>query len=340
MATIRDIATKAGYSIATVSRVLNCDKTLSVSDQAREKIIRAAEELNYRTLKERAAKKPKTSYRIGMIQMNTERDEIHDPYFLAIRLGIEQECMANQHEVIKVFQKSQRLDLSDFDTFDGIIAVGLTLDEDIKEMEKYTDYITFVDSSPKEASHDSVVIDFQKSMNEVLDFFTAAEHRRIGFIGGMRHNISKDTFIMDEREKTFREYLKEKNLFHEDYIFSGQFTTEEGYRLMKEALKLKNLPTAFFVASDSMAIGALRVLHENNHSVPGDVSLIGFNDIAASKYLQPSLSTVKVHTKFMGESAVELMLERIQSKRKIPKKIVIPTELIIRESTSSVTSNI
>jgi LacI family transcriptional regulator len=81
-----------------------------------------------------------------------------------------------------------------------------------------------------------------------------------------------------------------------------------------------------------MAIGALRALHEAHIKVPDQVSIIGFNDIPTSKYTVPPLASVKVHKEFMGETAVELLLERILKKRAIAKKVIIPTELIIRES--------
>lgn len=335
MATIRDIAEKSGFSIATVSRVLNYDATLSVSVKTKEIIFKTAEELNYKTLKERASDQPKKKYRLGVIQLNSEIEQINDPYFLAIRLGIEKECMTQNVELIKIFRKSGALDLSSVKNIDGIIVVGHFENTDIKKIEQVTQSLTFVDSSPLEAVYDSVVIDFTKSLLEVLDYLLSLGHSKIGFIGGAHQMADSGDIIWDEREKAFRDYLTSKKMFNEDYVHTGLFTTEDGYRLMKKALHQSELPSAFFIASDSMAIGALRALHEHNIRVPDDVSLIGFNDIAASRFLQPSLSTVKVYTEFMGETAVELMIERLKTKRKIPKKIVIPTELIKRESTAT-----
>ncbi len=333
MATIRDIAKKSGFSIATVSRVLNYDETLSVSDDTKERIFKVSEELNYRTLKQRSAKNEKTKYRLGIVLFNSEQEEINDPYFLAIRLGIEKACTTKKIDLIKIYRQNNNLDLSHVDQVDGLIIVGRLSPEEIDEVKKITNYITFVDFSPLEATQDSVVIDFQKSMINVLDHLLSLNHRNIGFIGG-KQLIRPEITVMDYREKAFRDYLSSINLFDEKFVFTGLFSTEEGYELMKKALQQPKLPTAFFIASDSMAIGALRALHENNIHVPQQVSIIGFNDISASSYLQPSLSTVKVYTEFMGETAVDLMIERLETKRKIPKKVVIPTELMIRESTA------
>ena len=81
-----------------------------------------------------------------------------------------------------------------------------------------------------------------------------------------------------------------------------------------------------------MAIGAIQALYEANINVPNDISIVSFNDIPTSKYLVPSLSTVKVYTEFMGVTSVQLLLERINEGREIPKKVIIPSELTIRES--------
>ncbi|WP_173915463.1 LacI family DNA-binding transcriptional regulator [Halobacillus sp. Marseille-Q1614] len=332
MATIRDIAEKSGFSIATVSRVLNHDTTLSVSDQTKERIFKVSEELNYRTLKERSAKTEKKKFRLGITLFHSEKDEINDPYFLAIRLGIEKECMSKNIDLIKVYRRNDHLDLSSVNQIDGMIVVGRIPPEEIDEIKKLTKFITFVDYSPDESAYDSVVIDFQRAMLNILNHLMELNHREIGFIGGVLHIRPGET-LMDYREKAFREYLNSRNILNEESIFIGQFTTEDGYKLMKKALEQPKLPTAFVIASDSMAIGALKALHQHNVRVPEQVSLVGFNDIAASNYLQPSLSTVKVYTEFMGETAVELMIERLNTKRSIPKKVVVPTELIKREST-------
>jgi LacI family transcriptional regulator len=91
------------------------------------------------------------------------------------------------------------------------------------------------------------------------------------------------------------------------------------------------LPTAFFVGNDAMAIGCLRALLEEKISVPDRVNIIGVNDISVSKYVFPSLSTVKIHTELMGETAVDLLLERLND-RIVSKKVFVGTELLIRQS--------
>ncbi|CAM3935874.1 LacI family DNA-binding transcriptional regulator [Alkalicoccus chagannorensis] len=335
MATIRDIAREAGYSIATVSRVLNHDHTLSVSDGAREKIFKTAEELNYKTVRQRSAEKKRSrkNLRFGMVYFHSEKQEMNDPYFLAIRLGIEKTCSERGIELIKIYRTEKGLDLKRANDCDAILVIGSIHPEEIDQLTLCTENITFVDHSPLESMFDSVVIDFRTAMSSVLDHLNELGHTRIGFIGG-KQNTHLGEELMDERERVFREHLLLQGSLRPEDIFTGEFKTEEGYRLMKAALQQDDLPTAFFVASDSMAIGAMRALHEQKYRVPEDLSLVGFNDIAASRYLQPALTTIKVYTEFMGETAVEIAEERLGSDRDVPRKIVIPTVLIKRESTA------
>ena len=100
---------------------------------------------------------------------------------------------------------------------------------------------------------------------------------------------------------------------------------------MKQAISDDHLPRAFFVASDTMAIGAIRAIHEAGLKIPEDIAIVGFNDIPNAMYLVPPLTTVKVYTEFMGETAVVLALERIAGRER-SKKCIIPTELILRDS--------
>jgi len=202
-------------------------------------------------------------------------------------------------------------------------------------MVSITNNIVFVDFSPDEEQFDSIVSDFEKATKKVIDHYLENGHEKIGFIGGREVFKDKTSLIEDLREVTFKTYLGEKELFNEAFMYVGEFSVTVGHSLMKKAIHEhgENLPTAFFAANDSLAIGALRALLEEGISVPGRVNIIGVNDISISKYVFPSLSTVKVYTELMGETAVNTLVEKIEG-RQIAKKINISTKLIIRDSSS------
>jgi LacI family transcriptional regulator len=329
MATIKDIAELAGVSIATVSRVLNYDSTLSVGDETKKRIFEVAEQLSY---KKKPARKLETG-KIALLEWYTEKEELEDLYYMSIRLGVENQSRQLGFSVDKYFQDNfEKLKQEDIQ---GLIAIGKFSDKQIKDMVSITNNIVFVDTSPDEEQFDSVVTDFKKATKKVIDHFLESGHMNIGYIGGREVFKDKTSLIEDLREVTFKDSLGEKGLLNESYMYVGAFTVNDGHSLMKKAIHEhgENLPTAFFAANDSLAIGALRALLEEGISVPSRVNIIGVNDISISKYVFPSLSTVKVYTELMGETAVNTLVEKIEG-RKTAKKITISTQLIVRDSST------
>lgn len=330
MATIKDIASEVGVSSATVSRVLNHDNSLSVSADKRKRIFEVAERLAYVPPKSRKKTQVKAKYRVGLVHWYTINQELEDPYYISIRIGIEKKAIEQQVEIIKVYAPSDS-DLSVLKGVDGLICIGKFSDHEINLLERITKQIVFVDSSPQEERFDAVVVDFEKAMIKVIDYLLEGGYKSIGYIGGREYAGPEQIPIGERRESFFREYLESKGCFNENHVYIGQFLAESGYQLIRDAVK-SPLPEAFFIASDSMAVGALRGLHEAEISVPKDIKIVGFNDIPTSSYTIPPLSTLRVHKEYMGLTAVELLLERIIEHRIIPKKVVIPTELVIRKS--------
>lgn len=328
MATIKDIAKEAGVSIATVSRVLNYDSTLSVSDETKKRIFEAAEKLDYK--KKTSIRKPDIG-KIAIFQWHTEKEELEDLYYMSIRLGVENRSRHYGIEIVTFYQDS--FDKWKDEDIKGIIAIGEFSLEQINQLTSITDNIVFVDCSPDQDHLDSIVADLGRATVRVLDYFIDKGHREIGFIGGREMAEDQTTSIEDSREAAFKLYLAEKELLNDRYIYTGKFLVDHGYSLMKMAIKEhgNKLPTAFLAANDTLAVGVLRALLEEGIAVPERVNVIGMNDISVSKYVFPTLTTVKVHTELMGETAVDTVLERIEG-RKIAKKINIATELVIRNS--------
>lgn len=329
MATIKDIAEKAGVSIATVSRVLNHDQTLSVSDETRKRIFEIAESLSYR---KKPQKKTTVLTKIAIVSRYAEKEELEDLYYLSISLGITDRCQQKNISTLKYFYKDFA-ELKDTSDLRGIIGVGKFSLDQAEKLAKVTDNLVFVGSNPDDERFDSVVVDYELATKKVVDYLLNKGHESIGYIGGREKHSDQSDSIPDMREKTFREYMSRKKKYNESTVYIGDFTVKDGYRLMKQAISEhgNNLPTAFFAGNDQIAIGCLRALNEEHIPVPDRVNVIGLNDISVSKYVYPSLSTVKVYTEIMGETAVDLLAERIKG-RTIAKKVFIATNLIIRDS--------
>lgn len=330
MATIKDIANQVGVSIATVSRVLNFDDTLNVSDLTKHRIFEVADELNYTKKKEKNTKK--SVFKVAIANWYTEKEELLDPYYLSIRLAIEKKCADKNIEVVKLFPSG----IIEVKGIDGVIAIGKFGDKDIDKLETVSKNIVFVDSSPKSEIYDSVVADFKYATIDILNYLEELGHKNIGFISGKEFiNNGKEVFD-DRRERTYKLEMESRGIEYNDKLYIGQFTPQSGYELMKKAIKNNKNITAYIIANDSMAIGAYRAISEAGLKIPNDISIVGYNDITTAQFIVPALTTVKIHMEFIGETAVDLMIEKLRDDRAIAKKVIIPTKLIKRDSCQNI----
>ncbi|EST10802.1 LacI family DNA-binding transcriptional regulator [Sporolactobacillus laevolacticus] len=330
MATIKDIAKQAGVSIATVSRILNYDQTLSVTEETRKRIFETAESLNYSKFKNRPHKK-KSHGKIAIVLWVTEQEELNDLYYLSIRMGVENKLQAESYETVHLFPNENVTEKNDID---GIIAIGKFSESEIKKLTTISKSIVFLDFDTFAFGYDCVVTDFEQAVKQVVDHFLDKGIHSIGMLAGKESTYDQNLVLKDPRYDFFVKKIKVKLNQDSEYIFTGSFSPDSGYQLMMEAIEKlgDQLPRAFFVASDAMAIGAIRALHEHNIQVPERVSLIGFNDISIAKYFYPPLSTVKVYTEVMGELGVDLLVKQIKNPLEVPQRITLGTKLINRKS--------
>ncbi|WP_045516379.1 LacI family DNA-binding transcriptional regulator [Neobacillus niacini] len=336
MVTLNEIAQKAQISKTTVSRVLNDDKTLSVTEETRKKILQAAEELDYIPKRQRNIEKKindsKNYEKIGLLMYLSQESEYDDPYFSAIRNGIEKRMFELGIDISKILRPP--FNKKDLEGLDGLIVVGVIGQGEVENQVKQVKHLVFVDVSPNEQLYDSVVIDFEKATSNVIQYLLDLGHKKIGYIGGQSYTIgglSGELEIRDIRKRTYEKVLTDRGLYNPEYTYIGKWTTKDGLMLMEEVIKSGNLPTAFFIGSDPMAIGAMKALSDAGLKVPDDVAIFGFDGIELCEFVSPPLSTVKVHTEEMGKAAVNLLVERMNG-RKLPLKVVVPTSLIIRKS--------
>lgn len=323
MATLKTIAEKLGVSITTVSRVLNHDETLSVNPKTRQQIIDTAKALRYQVKAQKGKKRL-----IGVVIWMKQHDELSDPYFMEIRHGIERLAESEKIFIMTLYKEQGTYDLSKLEGVDGLICIGKYTQKEIEAFEKITSSIVFVDYSPDLLKFDSVMIDYQKSVQQVMEYVIQKNYKPIGFIGGIE---TGDTHIVGEyRERYSKQYLLERNLLDLSHFHVDVFSFESGYQQMKKALK--NPARVYFCASDTIAFGAMKAVHEAKKKIPEDIAIIGFNDIAQASFIHPSLTTLKVYTEAMGEEALQALLRRLDFPNKLPIKRIIPTKLIIRQS--------
>lgn len=330
IATIKDIAERAKVSPATVSRVLNYDSELSVSDGTKKRIFEAAEALNYTKHK----RQPKLySGKLALIQWYEDQEELEDLYYLAVRMGIEKKAEELGVEILKVTLES----LDEVQDADGLLALGKFSSKEVAMFGKQTDNLLFVDFDAMAFGFDSLVVDFNQGVTAAINLLLSKGHSNIGILAGVERTKSEKETIPDKRLAYFREKLLQENLYHDELVWESDFSVDGGFKKMQELLELEvTLPTALFVSNDAMAIGVIRALQEAGKRVPEDISIIGFNDISVAKYLSPALTTVKVYTEWMGELAVQTILDSLQQEAPVPKKITIASELVERQSVQTI----
>ena len=335
MATIREVAKKAGVSITTVSRILNNDESFEVTAFTKEKVLKAVKQLNY--VKKRNKSKISQS-NISIIKCFDEKIESDDPYFVSLKINLE-------NNLKKIFSKIKFFNLDDikkmiklneisiFSFADAIIFIGEIDKEKLKFFKGFNKNIICVDMYDTDNFIDYIKFDTRNSVEIVLNYILKLNHKKIGLLVG-RNRVVKD--LIDFREKYFKEIMLKEGLYKEEYVKIGDFSTESGYVMMKELLELKDRPTAIFCGNDSIAMGAYEAIRENKLKIPEDISIIGFNNLKLSKYYTPPLTTIKIDTKLMAQETVNSLVELLEGRRDYHKKVFLPIELIERESSKKI----
>ena len=218
---------------------------------------------------------------------------------------------------------------------DGLLCLGTFSRSMVRQIEAFGKPTVFLDAMPKSDRFDCVVNDLAGSVEAVLDYLTELGHRKIAFIGG--YEVDRDgEEVYDSRIVAYKEYMERTGEFRESLVRLGRFTPEDGYVLCRELLEEKERPTAVFASNDALAVGCYRAISEKGLQIPGDMSVVGYNDISVANYLVPSLTTVRLHMELLGEEAVRILEEHIASGREIGLKIIVPARLIVRGSTGRV----
>ena len=321
MVTLKEIAKAVGVSSATVSRVLNFDSTLSVTAQKRQAIIEAAERLNYATPRNRNRANQQGLSKIALVHFLRPDQELVDPYYVGLRLGIESRCAALKIETVKVYHTDSMPDPTLLQSASGVIAIGRHEDAEVTWLKRHSRNLVFADFAPLDDELDSVQSDLVLAMRKLLTALVDLGYRRIAYLGWN-----------DTRAMTYVNWMREARLYDEHLARGDNNTEEGGYRATKTLLSEGHKVDALVLFNDNMAVGAYRAIHELGLDIPGDIAVASFNDISVAQFMNPPLSTVHLPAEEIGETAVELLLERA-SGRELAKRITLASRLMWRGST-------
>lgn len=336
MVTLKEIAKAVGVSTATVSRVLNFDTTLSVTPQKRQAIIEAAELLNYATPRNRNRGVQQGLGKVALVHFLRPEQELIDPYYVGLRMGIESRCHALRIETVKVYHTDSMPAPALLQGASGVIAIGVHDEAEIAWLSRHSRQLVFADFAPGSDEFDSVESDLRLATRKLLSALHGMGYKRIGFAGWIDDHDGATEPYGEKRCRAYIEWMSETGRFDPRLCLtelnSERNTEQTGHRLARVLLAQASPPDALVTCNDNMAVGAYRAAAELGLRIPEDIAIASFNDISVAQFLSPPLSTVRLPAEEIGETAVELLLERVAG-REIGKRITLASRINWRGST-------
>ena len=326
---IEDVAAEAGVSMKTVSRVLNEEP--NVSEQTRERVREVVERLQYRPHPSARVLAGRKSYLVAMLYDNPSSN-----YLMEVEQGVLDACQAQHYNLMlaplvydakDIVSKVESLVLQS--RLDGVVLTP-PITDDAALLARLDELdIPWASISPTERNRRiGVVVDEPSAVAEMIDHLASLGHVRIAHIKGHpAHGASK------WRLAGYREGMQRAGLeLDEALIIDGEFSYDSGLEATNSLLDMRDPPTAIFAANDDMAAGAIGAVCERGLSVPGDISVCGFDDTPIARHIYPSLTTVRQPTREMGRLAGVELLKAIRD-RESGGMVTVPYTLQLRRST-------
>lgn len=327
-ATIKDVARKAGVSVATVSRAFN--NAESVNEGTLKHVRQVARDIRYIPNAVGRSLSMRKTDAVGLLL-----PDLYGEFFSEVIRGSDQIVQENHFHLLVSSSHSNREELESAlrvmsGRIDGLIVMSPHIDaHTLNENLPHTMPVVLLNCYVEDDPFDSVNIDNFGGAFLMVQHLIRHGHKRIAVIKGIEPN-----FDAAERLRGYRASIEQGGAERDSALeFSGNFSEASGYDAAKRALGIHPRPTAIFASNDSMAIGALSALREKGVRVPDEMALAGFDDIPIVRYLSPSLTTVHFGIDDLGARAVETVLHAIREKNRHRKqRITLPTTLNIRES--------
>lgn len=333
MATIRDVARKAGLSVATVSAVLN--NKPGVSERSEQRVLQAIKELDYRPNRVARALSRNSSNTVGMLVPSVD-----NPFFPQVVKSVEDVFFENRYVTLlgntegKTDRALYYIKSMLSGWAEGLIITltwEMTQPEVVDNLKRARVPVVGLAGARIISDFDAVVPDDPKGAYDAVHYLIGLGHRNIGFIG------VQDSQSTTLRLKGYRDALEAAGIaIQDELIMLGRsYEKADGYILTKALLRRAPRPTALFCYNDVMALGALSALHEENIRIPEEMSVLGFDDTAGS-YCYPQLTSVALPKTEMGFLAASLLLDRLKGKDTPREVITVKPRLVIRDSTGPV----
>lgn len=323
IATIKDIAQKAGVSLMTVSRALNNSDL--VTDETRDKILKIAEELNYKANISARSLVSQKKYSIDVV-FSTMSSDTSASFMVSCLQGIYQTLDKDYSLVVKDLSHGfKHFNLS---RVDGVILVSQQQSDDafIEFAHNEGANIVVINRTTCVPNTINITVDESEGAKLAVNHLISNGYKKIAIINGPQ-NIQSST----DRGNGYTVALAEANIdVNVSYSQIGYFTFSGGYQAALNLLSLENIPDAIFCTNDEMAVGALKALEEKD--LRDKIAVIGFNNSDISQYTTPALTTVKKPIGEMAKQGSDILFSLIRGKNQSQFVHVLDTELVIRDS--------
>ncbi|SEG01379.1 transcriptional regulator, LacI family [Caloramator fervidus] len=324
--TISDIAKLAGVSKATVSMVFN-NKDENISKETRERILKIAKELNYIPNSVARSLATNRSFSIGIIL-----PDITNPFFSEIARAIEDEANSLGYNVVlcntdnKIEKEEEYIKLLISKLIDGIIFIaGGDSKKSIFLLKEKGIPFVLVDRYIEDKDIFGVFCKNYEGIVDGVEYLLNKGKRNIVFVKGpQKLEISKQRFL------GYKDTMQKYGLYSEELVFQGDFTLEGGKKVTEDIIKNVKKFDSIFYSNDVMAFGGIKVLLKHGYKIPGDVNIIGFDDVQISKFIEPELTTIAQPIYEMGKSACNLLIRLINKEENVEKILYFRPKLIIR----------
>ncbi|MFG3345937.1 LacI family DNA-binding transcriptional regulator [Streptomyces sp. NPDC048018] len=332
--TLEEVAARAGVGRGTVSRVINGSPR--VSAQARAAVDRAIEELGYVPNQAARALAGSRTDAIALVIPETEARLFAEPYFLDIIRGVSAELGEADKQLLLTLVRTER-ERQRFEQYlaaqrvDGVLLASVHADDPLPDLVRELG-LPVVLNGRRSADESAAYVDSDNAGagRAAVAHLAGRGRRRIATITG-----PLDMDVARARLDGYREGIAAAGLAPDDLLVAtGDFTEEGGRRAMRELVDRAPDLDAVFAASDVMAAGARGVLREAGRRVPEDVALVGVDDSAVARLMDPPLTSVRQPIEEMGRTMARMLLDRIAAPAETPdvQRHVLPTELVVRDS--------
>lgn len=334
--TSKEVAARAGVSRTTVSFVLNGVQSDKISPATRERVLVAARELGYVP---DAAARTLVSGKTGTIGLVVSRAE-HigvDAFIPQTIHGLSRACARHGYRLLIETAEDESL-MYDYDQLvmakqiDGLVVLNPDPRDHRLDALIGTGYpISLIGSFPHPDAV-AVSIDSVTAMDEATTHLIHLGHRQIGFI----HYRPMPDLSTGGRFRGYRSALERAGIpVEERLVRAGDYSAASGYEAMQSLLTEEIRPTAVMTGNDTIAIGAISAITEAGLKVPGDIAIVGFDDIPLARFVTPALTTVRVPAEAMADACGQQMVRLLEDQPIQHRKQVFPTELIVRDSCGS-----